>query len=382
MVDFKNVSKIYPDDIVALSGVTLKIEPKEFAFIVGPSGAGKSTMLRLLIREEYPTQGEIFFEDVDVVNIPRKLIAIYRQQMGVTFQDLKLVESRTARENIEFALEITNKPKEKMEETVEYLLDLVNLKDRANLRPCQLSGGEKQKVAIARALANEPKLLIADEPTGNLDPSSALEILDILKTINSLDTTVVVITHDHDIVNKMQTRVISLEKGKIISDKKGGYTYTKEDKKVVEEKPTEQKEVEIKEIQKLNLSKELEKKLLEKDIDDFDKLFALSEEDLKEMGVNKKDIDELSDAIAKFKKQGEKPKKEEKKTKVKKTKKKKEIEDLKLSKELEEKLVKNKFDNFDKLLDLTEAQIKKIGLTQKELEEITDSIMKLNKLRK
>jgi cell division transport system ATP-binding protein len=381
MIDFKNVSKIYPDQIVALSEVTLSIEPKEFAFIVGPSGAGKSTLLRLLIREEYPTQGEIFFEDVDVIKIPRKLIAIYRQQMGVTFQDLKLVESRTARENIEFALEITNKPKEKMEETVEYLLDLVNLKDRANLRPCQLSGGEKQKVAIARALANEPKLLIADEPTGNLDPTSALEILDILKTVNSLNTTVIVITHDHDIVNKMQTRVISLEKGRIISDKKGGYTYTKEEKKAQEE----EKKEEIKEIQKLNLSKELEKKLLEHKIDDFDKLFASSEEELKEMGITQKDINELSEAIADFKKDKDeepKDKVKEKNVKKKKVTKKKEIEKLKLAKDLEKKLIKNKFDTFDKLLDLTEAQIKKIGITQKELEDITESIMKLNKLKK
>ncbi len=327
MIDFKNVTKIYLDTVVALDDITLRIDPKEFTFIVGPSGAGKSTLLKLLIRQDYPTTGEIFFEEIDVVKLPKKLLSVYRQQMGIAFQDLKLIECRNARENIEFALEITNKSKKEAQETTDYLLDLVNLKDRAHLYPKELSGGEKQKVSIARALANHPKVLIADEPTGNLDPSSALEILDILKTINSLETTVLVITHDHDIVNKMKTRVIALEKGKIVSDEKGGYKYIK---------PEEKKDVE-------------------------------------------KDIKEREEKIEK-----EKEEKEEKKKKTKKTKKKEEKEEistLKLPKKLEQKLLDNGFDNFDKLLDITDKDIEKINLTQKELETITEAIAKLNNLK-
>ncbi len=338
MVDFKNVTKIYLDSVVALDSITLTIEPKEFTFVVGPSGAGKSTLLKLLIRQDFPTHGEIFFEDIDVINIPKKLISVYRQQMGITFQDLKLIECRTARENIEFALEITNKPKKEVFETTEYLLDLVNLKERSDLRPSQLSGGEKQKVAIARALANDPKILIADEPTGNLDPESALEILDILKTINSLETTVLVITHDHDIVNKMQTRVIALERGKIVSDKKGGYKYIKPEKK-----------------------KDVEKEIKDRE--------------------EKKEEKEKEKEVEKTKKKKEKKEKKEKKNDKKDKEKTSEIGTLKLPKELEEKLLKNKFDNFDKLLDITEKDIKKIKLTQKELETITEAITKLNKLK-
>ena len=257
--------------------------------------------------------------------------------MGIAFQDLKLIECRNARENIEFALEITNKNKKEIQETTDYLLDLVNLKDRAHLYPKELSGGEKQKVAIARALANHPKILIADEPTGNLDPHSALEILDILKTINSLETTVLVITHDHDIVNKMKTRVIALEKGKIVSDETGGYKYIA---------PQEKKDFE-------------------------------------------KEIKEREEKIEQEKE--EKDKKKEKKKKVKKVKEKKEeikekeenneISTLELPKELEKKLLDNSFDNFDKLLDITDKDIEKIGLTQEELETITEAITKLNNLK-
>jgi cell division transport system ATP-binding protein len=325
MIDFKNVSKIYLDSVVALDDITLCIEPREFTFIVGPSGAGKSTLLKLLIREDFPTTGEIFFENIDVLKIPKKLISVYRQQMGIAFQDLKLIECRNARENIEFALEITSTPKKETAETTDYLLDLVNLKDRANLYPKELSGGEKQKVAIARALANHPKILIADEPTGNLDPHSALEILEILKTINSLETTVLVITHDHDIVNKMQTRVIALEKGKIVSDKKGGYKYVK---------PKEEKDV----------KKEIEER--------EEKLEQKKEEKKKKKSNKKKEKEETS-----------------------------EIDSLKLPEELQEKLLKNKLDNFDDLLEITDKDIKKIGITQEELETITEAIVKLNNLK-
>lgn len=330
MIDFKNVSKIYLETVIALDNVTLNIEAKEFAFIVGPSGAGKSTLLRLLIRQDFPSQGEIFFEDIDVVNIPKKLISVYRQQMGITFQDLKLIECRSARENIEFALEITNKPRKEINDTTEYLLELVNIKDRENLFPRQLSGGEKQKVAIARALANDPKILIADEPTGNLDPHSALEILDILKTINELGTTVLAITHDHDIVNKLKKRVIALEKGKIVSDEKGGYKYIKPKEKVDVEKEVKERKEKV-------------------------------EED-KEKGIEEE------------KKQSEKESKTKKKNSEKE---KNEISLLKLSKSLEKKLLENEFDSFDKLLDITEEDIEKAKITQKQLEEITQAITKL-----
>jgi len=223
IVNFDKVSKIYKGDIIALKDVSFSIIPGEFCFIVGPSGAGKSTVIRLLIRQEFPTDGLIRFEDVNVTEIPRKLLSIYRQQIGVVFQDLKLIPSRTVRENIAFALEITNKPKDQIIETTEYLLETVHLEKRADLFPEDLSGGERQKVGIARALANDPKLLIADEPTGNLDPHTSDEILEILNAINGWGTTIMVVTHDKDIVDKGKKRVIHMRDGAIESDRVGGY---------------------------------------------------------------------------------------------------------------------------------------------------------------
>jgi len=223
MFKFENINKTYGKNIVALKDVSFTSKDGEFIFIVGHSGAGKSTLIRLLIRQEFPTKGNIFFEDLDITKIPRSMLSIYRQQLGIVFQDLKLLPAKTVKENISFALEITDKNKKEIQETTEYLLDVVNLNDRSHLFPAALSGGEKQKVAIARALANEPKLLIADEPTGNIDPETSIEILEILKAINSWGTTVMVVTHDHDIVDSLQTRVIRLEKGEVVADEKGGY---------------------------------------------------------------------------------------------------------------------------------------------------------------
>lgn len=223
LIKFENVSKIYKETIIALDSVNFTAKRGEFFFVIGPSGAGKSTLVRLIIRQELPTQGDILFESILVTGIPRKMLAVYRQQLGVVFQDLKLIPSKTVRENVQFALEIANKPKNEIDETTDYLLETVGLKDRQALFPEMLSGGEMQKTAIARALANDPKLLIADEPTGNLDPDTSFEILELLKTINSWGTTVMVVSHDKDLVNAMQTRVLQMEHGKIINDKKGGY---------------------------------------------------------------------------------------------------------------------------------------------------------------
>lgn len=223
MFKFDNIKKVYKGDIVALDNVSFGIDKGEFAFIVGPSGAGKSTIIRLLVRQELPTAGQITFDEIDVVNIPRSMLSLYRQQLGVVFQDLKLIPSKTVRQNISFALEIINKPKDVIHKTTDYLLDLVRLNQRADLYPEDLSGGEKQKVAIARALANDPKLLIADEPTGNLDPKTSDEILDILKAVNSWGTTVLVVTHDRHIVDAVKTRVIHMHDGKIVKDESGGY---------------------------------------------------------------------------------------------------------------------------------------------------------------
>jgi cell division transport system ATP-binding protein len=219
MIKYNNVKKVYPGNIIALDGVSFDVDAGEFSFILGPSGAGKSTLIRLLVRQELPTDGEIIFEDVDVPKIPHKLLPIFRQQLGIVFQDLKLIPSKTVQENIQFALEISGKHTGEVFETTKYLLDSVNLTGRAHLFPVELSGGEKQKLAIARALANDPKVFIADEPTGNLDKATAFEILDILKTINSWGTTVLVITHDQNLVeNVKKARIIEMDNGKITKD--------------------------------------------------------------------------------------------------------------------------------------------------------------------
>jgi len=236
-VKFDNVSKIYNPDIIALKNVSFSIDQGEFCFIVGSSGAGKSTIIRLLIRQEIPSSGEISFEKISVPQIPRKLLSVYRQQLGIVFQDLKLIPSKTIRENIEFALEIINKPKTEIKDTTDYLLEVVKLQDKGLLFPDQLSGGEKQRVAIARALANDPKLLIADEPTGNLDPKTSDDILNILKRVNEWGTTVIVVTHDKSIVDNMQTRVLHMDEGFLVKDKKGGY----EDETTIKDKKQNKK---------------------------------------------------------------------------------------------------------------------------------------------
>lgn len=223
IIRFDSVSKEYRGGIVALDDVSFSVNSGEFFFVVGPSGAGKSTLIRLIIRQEFPTTGRIVFEEIDVTKIPRQMLAIYRQQLGVVFQDLKLIPSKTVRENIEFALDIIGKKKKEIKETADYLLEVVGLQQRSNLFPEQLSGGEKQRTAIARALANDPKVFIADEPTGNLDQDTAAGIVDLLKTVNSWGTTVMVITHDRQIVDNMKTRVIKMIEGKVVSDLNGGY---------------------------------------------------------------------------------------------------------------------------------------------------------------
>ncbi|WKZ30972.1 MAG: ATP-binding cassette domain-containing protein [Candidatus Dojkabacteria bacterium] len=223
IIKFDKVSKVYKGSINALDDVTFNVDEGEFFFVVGTSGAGKSTIIRLLIRQELPTTGDIAFEDIAVTKIPRKMLSIYRQQLGIVFQDLKLIPSKTIRENVSFALEILGKDRKEVTDTTDYLLEVVKLQDRANLFPEDLSGGERQRTAIARALANDPKLLIADEPTGNLDPDTSFEILEILKTVNSWGTTVMIVTHDRDIVDAMKTRVIHMDKGKIAGDYVGGY---------------------------------------------------------------------------------------------------------------------------------------------------------------
>ncbi len=223
MVNFNSVSKVYQGSIVALQDATFSLNDGEFCFIVGPSGSGKSTIIRLLVRQELPTQGKILFGDVEITDIPRKYLSVYRQNLGVVFQDLKLIEAKTVRGNVEFALEIIGTKDNEIKDLTDYLLEVVGLQDRQKLLPVALSGGERQKAAIARALANNPKLFIADEPTGNLDNKTSQEILEILKVINKSGTTVLVVTHDKDIVDDMQTRVIHMEKGKIVADKVGGY---------------------------------------------------------------------------------------------------------------------------------------------------------------
>ncbi len=229
MIQFVSVSKVYSDtEVEALHDVDLTIEEGEFVSCIGHSGAGKSTLVRLLLREEKPTHGSILFKGEDINDFSHKEMNTYRQNIGVVFQDFRLLSNKTVFENVAFAMEVAGKSDEIIKEDVPYVLELVDLADRANNFPHQLSGGEKQRLAIARAIINDPKLLIADEPTGNLDPVNTREVVDILKKINKLGTTVILTTHNTGIVDSLKKRVVTLEKGKIVKDdEEGSYLISK-----------------------------------------------------------------------------------------------------------------------------------------------------------
>ena len=222
MIEFKNVVKQFKDGTVALDKLNFVIESGEFVFIVGPSGSGKTTIFRLLIREFLPTSGSIFLEKEEVNTLHRKKIPALRRRIGSAFQDYKLLWDRTVFENISLPLEILGRSSRETENEVLEILELVGLKEKGDLFPLQLSGGEVQRTVIARALIAKPSILFADEPTGNLDPATAWQIVKLLKQINEKGKTVIMATHNFDIVDSLKGRVISLEKGKIISDKKKG----------------------------------------------------------------------------------------------------------------------------------------------------------------
>ncbi len=221
MIIFDKVSKFY-GQVEAVKNISLKIRPKEFVVIVGPSGAGKSTLIKLLTCEEKPSFGRITINGRDVHLLKKKHIPYYRRQIGVVYQDLKLLPQKTVFENVAFALEVSNKKPREIEAEVMKILKLVGLKDKENHFPRELSGGEAQRVAIARALVFGPRLLLADEPTGNLDPKTAWGIIQLLLKINSLGTTVILTTHNKDIVNRIHKRVVTLVDGQLIRDRKEG----------------------------------------------------------------------------------------------------------------------------------------------------------------
>jgi cell division transport system ATP-binding protein len=225
MVYFDNVSKIYSPTSIALDGVSFTIEPQEFVSVVGQSGAGKTTLLKLLLAEEKPTSGKVFFESKDVHALSRIELPHLRRRIGCVFQEFRLLPSKTAYENIAFAMEAADKTDEEINETVDQVLEVVGLLDKSWHFPHELSGGEKQRVAIARAIVNQPDLIIADEPTGNLDPLNTREIIEVLKKINEFGTTVLLATHNKDVVNALGKRVITIEKGKIIRDDKSEGRY-------------------------------------------------------------------------------------------------------------------------------------------------------------
>lgn len=223
MIYFDNVSKLYNGGrSAALEEVTFQIDPKEFVSIVGHSGAGKSTLLKMIIAEDRPTSGTVFFESLDIHRIPRTRLPQYRRKIGTVFQDFKLLPHKTAYENIAFAMEANGRSDEEIAENVPQALALVDLTDKAWNFPNELSGGEKQRVAIARAIVNQPDIIVADEPTGNLDPIATYEVVQILKKINDLGTTVVMTTHNKGVIDELGRRVITMDSGRIVRDDESG----------------------------------------------------------------------------------------------------------------------------------------------------------------
>lgn len=224
MIYFDKVSKVYSPISTALEDVSFAVDQSEFVSIVGQSGAGKTTLLKLFLAEEKPTSGNIFLESLDIHALPRKQLHRLRKRIGVVFQDFRLLPTKTAYENIAFAMQASGKTEEEIKKDVPQVLEVVGLIEKSASFPSELSGGERQRVAIARAIINRPDVIIADEPTGNLDPLNVQEIIELLKKINELGTTVLLTTHNKDIINSLGRRVITLEKGRVIrDDKKGKY---------------------------------------------------------------------------------------------------------------------------------------------------------------
>ena len=226
LIDIKECSKVYKNGVTGLANLDLEIDKGEFVFIIGQTASGKSTLIKLLYREEKPTKGKVIVGGIDVAKLRNSKIYKLRRKLGVVFQDFKLLPKSTVYENVAFALEIFGTPTKEIYNKVVKVLDLVGLKNKAKQYPHQLSGGEQQRVAIARAIVNGPKILICDEPTGNLDPKTSLEIMNVLEAINKLGTTVLVVTHDIEMVNKLKKRVVLLDEGRILKDfKEGEYVY-------------------------------------------------------------------------------------------------------------------------------------------------------------
>lgn len=222
MIELKDVTKIYDGDVTGVDHLSLKIEDGEFVFLVGESGSGKSTLLKLLMRELVPSEGTITIDGKDITKLRRKKVAELRRNMGIIFQDYRLLQKRTVYENVAFALEVIEIPSRKIRRSVPAALNLVGLSHKSKNYPNEISGGEQQRTAIARAIVNNPPLLLADEPTGNLDPRNSQEIMEVLDAINGRGTTVIVATHDRAIVDAMKKRVIHLENGVIVRDSMGG----------------------------------------------------------------------------------------------------------------------------------------------------------------
>ena len=223
MIDFNNVEKTYDTGTKALKGVSFQIDDGEFAFLVGPSGSGKSTIIKLISGELHPTAGNVEVNGYHLEKIKKREIPYLRRTVGVVFQDFRLIDNKTVYENVAFAMRVIGAKNREIRKRVPYVLELVGLEEKARRRPSELSGGEQQRVAIARAIVNNPKIIIADEPTGNLDPARSFEIMLLLEQINSLGTTVLVVTHEKELVERFTKRVIAIDEGLIISDGMDGY---------------------------------------------------------------------------------------------------------------------------------------------------------------
>jgi cell division transport system ATP-binding protein len=226
MIKTEHVTKVYKDSVVALEDVAIDVRKGEFVFVVGPSGSGKSTFIRLLLKEEEPTRGNIYVAGKNIANLSPWKVPYLRRNIGTVFQDFKLLPDKTVFENVAFALEVIGKPKHVIDRRVPEILELVGLGDKLNNYPEELSGGEQQRVSVARAFVNRPLILLADEPTGNLDPSTSVEIMKLLDRINRTGTTVMMATHDNAIVDAMRRRVVELENGRVVRDQaRGVYGY-------------------------------------------------------------------------------------------------------------------------------------------------------------